>query len=401
MSKDYKDYKRVFVVVLDSMGIGGAKDADQFGDAGTDTFGHIAQTVDHLNIPNLKKLGLLNLHPIDSQKAPENPSGKFTAMNERSASKDTMTGHWEMMGIETKKPFKTFTDTGFPPELIEELEKRTGRKVIGNKAASGTEILDELAEQEIKNGDMIVYTSADSVLQICGSEEVTGLDKLYEACEIARDLTMKDDWKVGRVIARPYVGKKKGEFKRTANRHDYALQPPEPTALNVLKDAGYDVISVGKIYDIFNGYGLTENNHSESSVHGMEQTIDMQDRDFTGLVFTNLVDFDALWGHRRNPIGYGEEIEKFDVNLGKFLDRMQDDDLLIITADHGNDPTYTGTDHTREKVPFLAYSPSMKEGGKLPETDTFGAIGATIVNNFNLDMPEGTIGESVLEELEN
>lgn len=401
MSKDYKDYKRVFVVVLDSMGIGGAKDADQFGDAGTDTFGHIAQTVDHLNIPNLKKLGLLNLHPIDSQKAPENPSGKFTAMNERSASKDTMTGHWEMMGIETKKPFKTFTDTGFPPELIEELEKRTGRKVIGNKAASGTEILDELAEQEIKNGDMIVYTSADSVLQICGSEEVTGLDKLYEACEIARDLTMKDDWKVGRVIARPYVGKKKGEFKRTANRHDYALQPPEPTALNVLKDAGYDVISVGKIYDIFNGYGLTENNHSESSVHGMEQTIDMQDRDFTGLVFTNLVDFDALWGHRRNPIGYGEEIEKFDVNLGKFLDRMQDDDLLIITADHGNDPTYTGTDHTREKVPFLAYSPSMKEGGKLPETDTFGAIGATIVDNFNLDMPEGTIGESVLEELEN
>lgn len=397
--KKYKDYKRVFVVVMDSMGVGGGKDAEKFGDKGADTFGHISEKVEHFDIPNLYEIGLTNLHPI--RQYPENPKplGKYGRLNEQSASKDTMTGHWEMMGLEVKQPFKTFTDTGFPPELIAELEKRTGRKVIGNKASSGTAILDELAEQEIENGDMIVYTSADSVLQICGSEEVTGLDKLYEACEIARELTMKDEWKVGRVIARPYVGKKPGEFKRTSNRHDYALKPFNPTALNALQDAGYDVISVGKINDIFDGYGIDEANHSDSSVHGMEQTIDIEDRDFTGLCFTNLVDFDALWGHRRNPQGYGEEIERFDVELGKFMKKMKDDDLLIITADHGNDPTWTGTDHTREQVPFLVYSPSMKEGGELAEGKTFGDIGATIADNFYVDMPEGTIGESRLEEI--
>lgn len=327
------------------------------------------------------------------------PLGVYTKLRERSIGKDTMTGHWEMMGLYITKPFITFTENGFPDELIKELEKETGRKVIGNKSASGTVILDELGEEEIQKGHLIVYTSADSVMQICGNEETMGLENLYHYCEIARKLTMKDEWKVGRVIARPYVGKKKGEFVRTSNRHDYALKPFSKTVLNALKEEKYDVISVGKIYDIFDGEGLTESNKSKSSVHGMEQTIEKAKSDFKGLCYTNLVDFDALWGHRRNPIGYGQEIERFDKKLGELLEVMRNDDLLIITADHGNDPTYTGTDHTREKVPFLAYSPSMKQGKPIEEQDTFAVIGATIAKNFNVPMPEGTIGHSILEEL--
>lgn len=284
--------------------------------------------------------------------------------------------------------------------MIRELEARTGRVVIGNKSASGTEILDELAEEEIATGHMIVYTSADSVLQICGNEETFGLEELYSCCEIARDITMKDEWKVGRVIARPYTGKKKGEFKRTANRHDYALKPYGKTVLDTLKGAGLDVISVGKIKDIFDGEGITEAYKSQSSVHGMEQTIELAEKDFTGLCFVNLVDFDALWGHRRDVNGYAKELEKFDVNLGKLLEKLKEDDLLILTADHGNDPTYTGTDHTREKVPFLAYSPLMEHAGEMGESNTFAIIGATIADNFEVEMPEGTIGSSVLEKLD-
>lgn len=304
-----------------------------------------------------------------------------------------------MMGLHITTPFKTFTETGFPKELLDELSKRTGRVIIGNKSASGTEILDELGEEEIATGHMIVYTSADSVLQICGNEETFGLQELYRCCEIARELTMKDEWKVGRVIARPYVGKKKGQFKRTANRHDYALKPYGKTALDALKAAGLDVISVGKIFDIFDGEGLTESNKSKSSVHGMEQTIEIAGRDFEGLCFTNLVDFDALWGHRRNVAGYAKELEKFDQKLGELMEALREDDLLIITADHGNDPTHTGTDHTREHVPFVAYSPSLKGNGKLKDTDTFAVIGATIADNFGVKMPEGTIGYSILDQL--
>ena len=396
---DYKKYKRVFTIVIDSLGAGDAADAAAFGDAGTDTLGHIAESVGNLHIPNLQKLGIANMKPLKNIAPVETPKAYYTRLNEASNGKDTMTGHWEMMGLHITKPFLTFTEHGFPKELIEELEKRTGHKVIGNKSASGTEILDELGEEEIATGHMIVYTSADSVLQICGNEETFGLDELYRCCEIARKITMKDEWKVGRVIARPYVGKKKGEFKRTSNRHDYALKPFGRTALNVLKDAGYDVISVGKIYDIFDGEGITESNRSKSSVHGMEQTIEIAQRDFTGLCFVNLVDFDALWGHRRNVTGYAQELERFDVKLGELLEVLKEDDLLIITADHGNDPTYTGTDHTREKVPFLAYSSSMKEPKKLKEASTFAIIGATITDNFGLSMPEGTIGSSILEEL--
>ena len=386
-------FKRVFVIVLDSLGIGPMADSARFDDAGADTLGHISETVEHLDIPNLQRLGLANLKALKQVKPAEHPEGYFMAMNEASNGKDTMTGHWEMMGIRTDKPFITFTEHGFPKELIDELEKRCGRKIIGNKAASGTEILEELGEQEVNEGKLIVYTSADSVLQICGNEETMGLETLYHYCEIARELTMRDEWRVGRVIARPYVGKKRGEFKRTSNRHDYALKPTGPTALNALKDAGYDVISVGKINDIFVGEGITESNHSDSSVHGMQQTIDIAKRDFKGLCFTNLVDFDALWGHRRNPVGYGEEIEKFDKKLGELLPLLREDDLLILTADHGNDPTYKGT------VPFIAYSPSDTESGKLDTSDTFAVIGATIADNFGVKMPEGTIGTSILDQI--
>ena len=391
-----KKYKRIFTIVLDSLGIGEMKDSSDYGDSGVNTLGHIAENTKDLCIPNLQKLGIANLCELKGVSPVSEPIGKYAKLNERSLGKDTMTGHWEMMGLYIDKPFQTFTEHGFPQELIEELEKRTGRKIIGNKSASGTAILEELAEEEIQKGHLIVYTSADSVLQICGNEETMGLEALYRYCEIARELTMKDEWKVGRVIARPYVGMKKGEFKRTANRHDYAVKPSGKTVLDALKEQGYDVISVGKISDIFAGEGITESNKSKSSVHGMEQTIEIVHRDFEGLCFTNLVDFDALWGHRRDVSGYAEELEKFDVKLGELLPILREDDLLILTADHGNDPTYSGTDHTREKVPFLAWSPSMKEGGKLEEQDTFAVVGATIADNFGVDMPEDCIGTSLL-----
>ena len=393
-------YKRIFVIVLDSLGIGAMPDAARFADEGADTFGHILENTKNLNIPNLRRLGFLNLKCGGDMKGVESPEGRFMRMREASNGKDTMTGHWEMMGIKTEKPFRTFTEHGFPAELIKELEKQCGKKVIGNKSASGTEIIEELGEEEIRTGSMIVYTSADSVMQICGNEETFDLEELYRCCETARRITMKDEWRVGRVIARPYIGMKKGEFKRTSNRRDYALKPPAPTVLNALKDAGNDVIGVGKIHDIFCGEGITKTYHSESSVHGMEQTIDVCKEEFTGLCFVNLVDFDALWGHRRNVEGYGKEIEKFDEKLGVLLECLSQDDLLILTADHGNDPTYKGTDHTREYVPFLAYSKRMQAGGPLPEAETFAVIGATVAENFGVDMPKGTIGYSVLSRLQ-
>ena len=389
-------FKRIFVIVIDSLGIGAMPDAADYGDEGADTLGHISEAADTFVIPHLQSLGLANLHPLKQVPPVERPLGYHMALREMSVSKDTMTGHWEMMGLNIRTPFRTFTEHGFPKELIEELERRTGHKVIGNKSASGTEIIEELGEEEIRTGHMIVYTSADSVLQICGNEETFGLDELYRCCEIARELTMKEEWKVGRVIARPYVGRKKGEFRRTANRHDYALKPFGRTALNALNDGGYDVLSVGKIQDIFQGEGITWAVRSKSSVEGMEQTIALTERDFHGLCYVNLVDFDALWGHRRNPKGYKEELERFDVRLGDLLERLKDDDLLMITADHGTDPTYKGTDHTREKVPLLIYSPSMKQGGLLPEQETFAVIGATVADNFHVPMPEGTIGTSLL-----
>lgn len=392
-----KAYRRIFTIVIDSLGVGAMADAGAYGDEGTDTLGHIAQRMDAFSIPHLQALGLCNLHPLKQVPPVPRPLGYYMRMRESSVGKDTMTGHWEMMGLKIDTPFQTFTDTGFPPELIAELERRTGHKVIGNKSASGTEILEELAEEEIRTGHMIVYTSADSVLQICGNEETFGLQELYRCCEIARELTMRDEWKVGRVIARPYVGKKRGEFRRTSNRHDYALKPYGKTVLNALQEAGYDVISVGKIKDIFDGEGITEAHKSKSSVHGMEQTIALAEKDFTGLCFVNLVDFDALWGHRRDPVNYGRELERFDEKLGVLLEKLQDDDLLILTADHGNDPTHKGTDHTREMVPFLAYAKSMRGSGPLEDADTFSDMGATIADNFQVPPPGW--GRSRLAEL--
>ena len=393
-------YKRIFLIVLDSFGAGAMEDARDYGDEGADTMGHIAAAVPDLTLPNLQRLGLANLRELSGIAPVPEPLAYFTTLKERSVGKDTMTGHWEMMGLKTEKPFVTFTETGFPPELIREVEERTGHKVIGNKSASGTEIIEELGEEEIATGHMIVYTSADSVLQICGNEETFGLQELYRCCEIAREITMKDEWKVGRVIARPYVGRKKGEFKRTSNRHDYAVKPFGKTALDALKEAGFDVISIGKIRDIFDGEGITEAVKSKSSVEGMEQTIDMAvNKDFTGLCFVNLVDFDALWGHRRNPEGYARELERFDGKLGELLPQLRSDDLLILTADHGNDPTYSGTDHTREKVPFIAYAKNFTGNGPLAERDSFADIGASIAENFGVAMPEGTIGRSLLTEL--
>lgn len=394
-----KKFKRVFLIVIDSLGIGEMPDAADYGDVGVDTLGHISECAGDFYIPNLQRLGMANLKQLKQVKPAAEPRGYYAALREASASKDTMTGHWEMMGLKVRTPFQTFTEKGFPPELIDELERRTGHKVIGNKSASGTVILDELGEEEIATGHMIVYTSADSVLQICGNEETFDLNELYRCCEIARELTMRDEWKVGRVIARPYVGRKRGEFKRTSNRHDYALKPFGLTVLDVLKGNGLDVIAVGKINDIFAGEGITRVERSKSSVHGMEQTIEIAGEDFKGLCFVNLVDFDALWGHRRNPQGYKEELERFDVKLGQLLKKLGPEDLLMITADHGNDPTYRGTDHTREKVPLLVHSPFFTGSGSMGEMETFAVIGATIADNFDLAMPEGTIGYSIADKL--
>ena len=391
-------YNRVITIVMDSVGAGAQHDADKFGDVGSDTLGHTAQAVGGLNLPNLEKMGLANFHDVMGVNKVENPLGYYGKMMESSNGKDTMTGHWEIMGLNIQKPFITFTETGFPKELLDELSKRSGHGIIGNYSSSGTVILDELGEEHMKTGDMIVYTSADSVLQIAAHEETFGLEELYRVCEIARELTMKDEWKVGRVIARPFIGDKKGAFQRTSNRHDYALKPFGKTTLDFLKDSGFDVISVGKIVDIFDGEGITDSYRTKSNHHGMEETISLvKDKDFNGLVFTNLVDFDALYGHRRNPEGYARALEEFDVQLGELLPLLKEDDLLIITADHGNDPTHPGTDHTREEVPVFYYSPSMKGSGLLEKSETFADLGATISDNFNVKQTEN--GTSVLEHL--
>ena len=390
-------YNRIFTIIVDSLGVGEMPDCKLFGDENVDTLGHLSKAVDTFHIPTMQKLGFANLHPIAHVEPLKETMGYYGKMMELSNGKDTMTGHWEIMGLHITTPFKTFTETGFPKELIDELESKTDHKIIGNKSASGTEILDELGEEHLKTNDMIVYTSADSVLQIACHEESFGLDELYRCCEIARQLTFKDEYKVGRVIARPFVGNKKGAFTRTSNRHDYALKPFGRTVLNELKDNGFDVISVGKINDIFDGEGISEAYKSKSSVHGMEQTLEIAKKDFNGLCFVNLVDFDALWGHRRNPSGYAQELERFDEKLSQLLPLLKEDDLLIISADHGNDPCAKGTDHTREMVPFVCYSPSFKGHGKLPLSQSFASIGCTIADNFNVKMP--SIGESYLEYL--
>lgn len=391
-------FNRIFTLVVDSWGFGSAPDAAKFDDEGADTMGHIAESVETIHLPNLTRIGAFNLKKVQKLPPVDKPIGYYLTLREHSNSKDTMTGHWEMMGLYIEEPFVTFTDTGFPDDLIQELETRTGHKVIGNRSASGTQIIEELGERHMETGEMIVYTSADSVLQIAAHEETFGLEELYRCCEIAREITLKPEWKVGRIIARPFVGDNAKNFKRTPNRHDYALKPIGRTTLNELKDAGYDMISVGKINDIFVGEGVTEAYRSKSSVHGMEQTIEIANRDdWKGLCFVNLVDFDAQWGHRRNPKGYAEELERFDMRLGTLMNQIKSGDLIMITADHGTDPTWKGTDHTREIVPFLLYSPDFEGYGELRQGDTFSDIGATIAENFDVKAPEW--GTSILDLL--
>ena len=390
-----KKYKRIFVIVLDSLGIGAMPDSPAFGDTGVDTFGHILEKMGTIEIPNLAKLGMLNLHKAGKMEEESAPAGRYMRLGEASNGKDTMTGHWEIMGLRIDKPFKVYPN-GFPPELIEELELKTGRKVIGNKPASGTEIIEELGQEHMETGAIIVYTSADPVLQIAAHEEIIPIEEQYRICEIARELTLRPEYLVGRIIARPFVGEP-GNFKRTTNRHDYALKPFGKTVMNELKDKGYDVIAIGKIADIYNGEGVTEAIRTSGNMDGVDKLVDVMQKEFEGISFINLVDFDALYGHRRDPIGYGKALEEFDARMPEIMAALQPDDLLIITADHGNDPVHEGTDHTREYVPLLVYSPGNKGAGELPIRKTFSDVGATIAENFQVDKPE--YGESFLSLL--
>lgn len=391
-----KAFKRIHIIVMDSVGIGEAPDAKDFGDFDVNTLAHIAEKKNGLSMPNMSSLGLSNIYPIKGIEKAVHPKAYFTKMQEASCGKDTMTGHWEMMGLYIDEPFRVFQD-GFPDELIKKIENFSGRKVIGNKPASGTKIIKELGEKQLKTGDLIVYTSADSVLQIAANEEVIPLEELYKICKYCRDITLEEPYKLGRIIARPFTGKTADTFKRTSDRHDYALKPFGQTVMNYLMDEKLDSIAIGKISDIFNGEGVTKAIRTISNEDGMSKFIEILDEEFHGISFLNLVDFDAKYGHRRDPIGYGDALEAFDKRLPKVFEKMHQDDLLLITADHGNDPTYHGTDHTREFVPLLVYSKRFSEGKDLGLRKTFADLGATVADNFNVKMPE--YGKSFLQQL--
>ncbi|MGY4689132.1 phosphopentomutase [Salibacterium sp. K-3] len=389
-------FKRIFLIVMDSVGIGASPDAAQYGDEKADTLGHIAGHRGSLQMPNMGRLGLSNIRNLPGIEEAEVPLAHFTKMQEASAGKDTMTGHWELMGLRIDAPFRTFPD-GFPDELMTALKEASGRNIVGNKPASGTDILDELGEHHLHTGDLIVYTSADSVLQIAAHEDVIPVEELYRICETARELTKDEKYMVGRVIARPFTGEP-GSFERTPNRHDYALKPFGRTVMNELKDSGLEVTAIGKITDIYDGEGVTTSLRTTSNMDGMDKLLETMEIDFTGLSFLNLVDFDAKYGHRRDPDGYGEALEAFDERLPEVLEKLQEDDLLIITADHGNDPVHHGSDHTREYVPLLVHHPSVNQGLALPLRDTFADVGATVAENFQIRMP--SFGESFLKDVQ-
>lgn len=399
-------FKRIFVIVMDSVGIGSEPDADKFfngshNDCGSNTWLHISEKANGLKIPNINSFGIADLCPVLGSEKIQHKNSYCLTMREQSMGKDTLTGHWEMMGIETKNPLVTFTDHGFPKELVEELEKQSHVQFLGNYSSSGTVILDQLGEQALKEHKMILYTSADSVLQIAASVEDFTLEQLYKTCEIARELTLKKEWRVGRVIARPFIGKEKGHFIRTSDRRDYSVKPSGNTAMMDLVDKGYEVIAIGKIHDIFAGTGMNESYHIENNHDGMEKTLKVcKEKDFNGLCFVNLADFDVLYGHRRNPLGYAKCIEEFDRDLTPLLDAMKEDDLLMITADHGNDPTFYGSDHTRERVPLFCFSKSYKNGRMLEEVPSFGYLGKTILKNFGVKPSENEIGQPIDELLE-
>ena len=391
-----KPFKKIHLIVMDSVGIGEAPDAANFGDVGSDTLGHIAREMNGLNMPVMGSLGLSNIRELQGIEKTEQPRAYYGMMQEASVGKDTMTGHWEIMGLNIQQPFKVYPE-GFPAELIAELEARTGRRVLCNLPYSGTQVIDDYAEEHMATGAIIVYTSADPVLQIAAHEEIIPLEELYKICEIARELTLDPKYLVGRVIARPFVGTP-GNFVRTANRHDYALSPFDRTTMDEMKDANLDVIAIGKISDIFNGAGVTESIRTKSNADGMDQLNEVVRRDFHGMSFLNLVDFDANFGHRRDPIGYGKALEEFDARLPEVMEALGEDDLMIITADHGNDPTFEGTDHTREYVPLIVYSPRFEQGQELPLRNTFADIAATVAENFNVANPKfGTSFLSLLK----
>lgn len=390
-------YKRIFLLVCDSLGIGNGQDASSYDDEGANTLKHICDACNGLDIPNLEGLGLGNLGDFEGIYPLRSQLGYTLKLNELSSGKDTITGHFEMMGIHTKKPLITFTKTGFPDEFIKLFEAKTGRKCVGNKAASGTKIIEEYANHQEKTGDWIVYTSADSVFQIAADENIIPLQELYAACKIARELTMDPRWKVGRVIARPFIKNKDGSYTRTSSRHDFALKPPAITVLDNLKNNNYDVIGIGKIADIFANQGITKDIKTTNNNDTMNKTIEIAKTDFNGLCFVNLVDFDSNYGHRRDPIGYGKAIKEFDMQLEELMKYLRPDDLLMISSDHGNDPTFKGTDHTREQVPLIIYSKELIKPKQLPEMDSFAVIGATIADNFEVELPE--IGNSILDKI--
>ena len=377
---------RVIWLIIDSVGIGALPDSKDFGDIGVNTLGNIVKSYKDIKIPNLLKLGIGNIDGVDFLEKENVPIGSYGRCSEISKGKDTTTGHWEMTGVLVETPFKTF-ENGFPKDIIDEFERRTKRKVVGNKPASGTAILDEYGEHQMKTGDVIVYTSADSVFQIAAHEEIIPLDELYKMCEIAREIMMGDN-AVARVIARPYIGEGTGKFKRTSNRRDYSLSPFEDTILDNIKESGLDVIGVGKIEDIFNGQGITEAVHTKDNMDGVDKTINYINKDNKGLIFTNLVDFDSSFGHRRDIKGYKEALEEFDKRIPEIINSMKEDDILIINADHGNDPSYKGTDHTREYIPVLVYGKNIKSNVNLGTRKSFSDIEATVSDILNVKLPK-------------
>ncbi|EDS78327.1 phosphopentomutase [Clostridium botulinum C str. Eklund] len=385
---------RVIWIVLDSVGMGVLPDADKYGDVGANTIGNVSKAVGGLKTPNMSKIGLGNIDEIKGIEKVENPIGCYSRFKEMSNGKDTTTGHWEMVGINSEQAFPTYPK-GFPSDLIQKFEELTGRKVIGNKTASGTEIIKELGEEHVKTGALIVYTSADSVFQIAAHEEIVPLDELYKICEIARNL-LTGEHAVARVIARPFEGEV-GNFTRTSNRRDFSLVPPYDTVLDNLKKNNLNVMAVGKIEDIFSGKGVTEAVHTKDNMDGVDKTLEYMKEDKKGLIFTNLVDFDMKWGHRNNVEAYGKGIEEFDVRLGEILNAMKDTDVLFITADHGCDPTMPGTDHSREHVPFLAYGKALKENVNLGTRESFADMGQTVADIFNIEPIKH--GKSFLKEI--
>lgn len=388
-------FNKIHLVVLDSVGIGEQHDAKQFGDKGAHTLKHTLES-HPVKLPNLESFGLGCIDSLPGMACAGKPEAFFSKMDEVSQGKDTMTGHWEIAGLNIEEPFKVYPD-GFPEELLDKIRAATGRGIVGNKPASGTEIIKEYGEHQMETGDLIVYTSNDPVLQIAAHEDIIPLEELYDICEKVRAMTTEPEFLVGRIIARPYLGDSKEKFTRTENRHDYALEPFGRTVLNALEDNGNDVIAIGKIDDIFTSSGITEAVRSKNNEDGIDKLLEVMGKNFNGISFLNLVDFDALYGHRRDPKGYSNALKAFDDRLPEIVSKLGDDDLLIITADHGNDPTFNGTDHTRESVPLLIKGGKDMDYGKISNSDTFSNVAATIADNFKIEYQ--THGKSLLTEL--